>query len=82
MANNNMEGKDGLEFFETGLSLFSNPSFIWRKINIGPQDIRDGTNESGVRGGALHYQGSSQISSACRNRSILWSVGVEAHYQM
>ena len=62
-------------YFEVGASAFSSSSMIWRELTLtsvpGIAGVDSG-QETGGMGGAYHYEGSGQLSSLCRNRSILW----------
>ena len=72
-----MEGtREGMKvFLETGSNVFSSCSLLWREVCIGRFtgiSSFETVTESTASGGAFHFQGSGQVSSTCRNRSILW----------
>lgn len=62
------------QYFETGASVFSTSSFQWRDLYISriPAATGGGDGVGVAGGGAYHYQGSAQLTSVCRNRSIIW----------
>ena len=66
-----------MAYVESGVTDFSTCSFQFYDLflrEVEGQTVRDHGKEAAAFGGGYHYRESDQLTSSCRNRSIVWWV--------